>query len=107
MGKFYVIRAFARPSSTLLYLQVGAVTGKTRFIAKNARSRQVEKIDLSVVATPEVLTEIGAKSNWNVRYGHALQTVLVSDAVKECINACWAELKSLRPQFCIRELRNT
>lgn len=102
MGNFYVIRAFARPSSTLLYLQVGATTGKTRFIAKNVRSRNVEIIPLSLVATTEILAEIKATCVWNSRYGYTLQTVLVSSKTKDFINACWNELKQLKPQLCIK-----
>ena len=97
-----VIRSFARPSNVLLYLQVGGTTGKVRFIAKHARSRKVEFIDLSMVATPEILKELEEKGAWNVRYGHALLTVMVSEETKNFINACWDELKKLRPQFCIK-----
>lgn len=101
-GNSYVIRSFARPSNVLLYLQVGGETGKAHFIAKNARSRQVEKIDLSAVATEEILAEIKAKSGFNVRYGYALQTVFVSDKTKEFILSCWSELKKLKPNLCIK-----
>ena len=102
MGYAYVIRSFARPSNVLLYLQLDAKTGKTRFIAKNARSRQVEKIELSAVATTEIMTEIREKSGFNVRYGFALMTVAVSEATKEFILSCWSELKTLKPNFCIK-----
>lgn len=102
MANVYIIRAFARPCSTLLYLQIGETTGKTRFIAKRLKTRQVETIDLSSVAGEEILAEIKAKSNWNVRYGHALQTVMVTPETKEFINGCWDELKALRPQLGIK-----
>lgn len=101
-GDVYVIRSFARPSNVLLYLQVGGKTGKTRFIAKHVRSRQVERIDLSATATEEILAEIQAKSGFNVRYGYALQTTSVSNATKEFILSCWSELKKIKPQLCIR-----
>lgn len=104
MGNSYVIRSFARKSKFLLYLLVDAKTGVARFIAKHVRSRQVEKVPLSVVATAETLSEIGAKSNWNIRYGQTLQTALVSDDTKKFINACWDELNSIRPQFCIEQI---
>jgi hypothetical protein len=102
MAKVYIIRSFARPSSTLLYLQVGAETGKTRFIVRHARRRQVETVDLSVVATEEILTEIREKSGFNARYGFALQTVSVSEATKNFIFDCWSELKTLKPNLCIK-----
>ena len=101
-GNFYVIRAFARPSRVLLYLLVGAKTGNVRFIARYVRSRQVEKIDLPLVATADVLAEISEKSAWNIRYGYALQTVMVSAETKQFINDCWEKLKMLKPGFCIR-----
>ena len=97
-----IIRSFAHPSNVLLYLQVGGETGKVRFIARHVRRRQVETIDLSLVASAEILEELSAKGVWNVRYGYTLQTVLVSEATKEFIEACWRELKSRCPQFCIK-----
>lgn len=101
MGKTYVIRAFARKCKMLLYLRVWDETGITGFIAKNVRSRQVEKIPLSTTATADILAEIRAKSNRSNRYGYALQTISVSNATKNFISACWSELKNLRPQLCI------
>ena len=97
-----VIRAFAHPSKVLLYLQVDGETGKVRFIARNARRRQVETINLSIVASAEILEELSTKGEWNIRYGHTLQTVLISEATKEFIEDCWKELKSRYPQFCIK-----
>ena len=102
MGQFYVIRSFARPCGTLLYFQVDRETGDTRFIVKHARSRRVEKVLLTAVATAEILAEIRAKSAWNVRYGHALQTTYVSKQTKDFINSCWDELKKLKPQLAIK-----
>ena len=97
-----VIRSFARPSNVLLYLQVGGTTGKARFIARHVRSRQVETIDLTTVATESILKELEEKGAWNVRYGYTLLTVMVSEETKTFINACWDELKALRPKFCIK-----
>ena len=102
MGQFYIIRSFARPCGTLLYLQVDKETGDTRFIAKHARSRRVEKIPLTAVAAAEILAEIGAKSALNVRYGQALLTTYVSKQTKDFINSCWDELKKLKPQLAIK-----
>ena len=102
MKKNFVIRAYARPCGVMLDLQVNGETGKTQFIAKKPRSQQSETIHLTAVASKEILKEIEAKSGFNVHWGHALQTVAVSQATKELINNCWDELKHLKPQFCIK-----
>ena len=94
------INSFKRPSSTLLYLQVGGKTGRTRFIAM--RSRQLEEIPLSIVATTEILDEIRQKSAIDPRNGHVLLTTTVSMETRSFINECWTELKKLKPEFCIK-----
>ena len=101
MGYFYTINAFKRPSSTLLVLQIGGKTGKSRFIATNIRTRQQMEIPLTPVATAEILKELDDKCWWSSA-GRVLQTVMVSDEMKDFINACWNELKKEKPEFCIK-----
>ena len=102
--KNYVIRAYARPCSTMLQLKVNGETGKAHFVATNARNRQSEDIELSQVATPEILQELDKKSGFNAALGDdwCLQTVAVTMATKHFIMNCWDELKKLRPQLGIR-----
>ena len=103
MAKVYVISAFTRPCNTLVYLQIDHKTGETRFLVPDIRYGGADEIPLSLVASPEVLKEIISKSRWNLRFGHSLQTVLVSQATKDFINSCWDELKKLKPQFCVSD----
>ena len=102
MKKNYFIHSFARPSNTVLSLQLGAKTGKTRFIARNVKNGNIEIIDISCVATLEILEEIKAKSVWSSHYGWALNTTLVSGATKDFISGCWQDLKKLKPELCIK-----
>lgn len=101
MKKNYFIHSFAHPSNTLLSLQLGAKTGRTRFIARSVKNGKVEIIDISCVATPEILKEISDKSVWG-RTGWVLNTTLVSNTTKEFVGNCWSELKKTKPELCIK-----
>ena len=104
MKKNFLIRAYARPCSTMLQLKVSGETGKTHFVATNVRSRQREEIPLSQVASENILKELDAKSGFNAALGSdwCLQAVTVNMATKHFIVDCWDELKKLRPQLGIR-----
>ena len=96
--KSCLIRSHSRPSSTLLWLQVGLKTGKARFLVK---ANGLQKIPLSVVALPEVLEEISSKSVLAGKF-YELRNPKLSKDTTEFIEACWSELKKLRPELCIK-----
>jgi len=104
MAKNFVIRAYARPCSTMLSLKVNGENGQAKFVATNARSRQKEEIPLSLVATTEILEELDKKSGFNAALGDdwVLTTVTVNMMTKHFIVDCWDELKKLKPQLGIR-----
>ena len=104
MNKNFVIRAYARPCSTMLSLRVNGENGKVLFTATNARNRQSEDIELSQVATPEILQELDKKSGFNAALGDdwVLTTVTVNMMTKHFIVDCWDELKKLKLQLGIR-----
>jgi len=104
MQKNFVIRAYARPCSTMLSLKVNGENGQAKFVATNARSRQKEEIPISLVATEDIIQELDAKSGFNAALGSdwCLQTVAVNMKTKHFIVDCWDELKKLKPQLGIR-----
>lgn len=104
MNKNFVIRAYARPCSTMLALKVNGENGQTKFVATNVRNRQREEIPISLVATEDIIQEIDKKSGFNAALGDdwCLQTVAVNMATKHFINDCWDELKKTKPQLGIR-----
>lgn len=104
MKKNFKIRAYARPCSTMLSLNVNGENGMAHFVATNARNRQSENIKLSQVATPEILQELDKKSGFNAALGDdwVLTTVAVNMMTKHFIVDCWDELKKTKPQLGIR-----
>jgi hypothetical protein len=88
----------------MLSLRVNGENGKVLFTATNARNRQSEDIELSQVATPEILQELDKKSGFNAALGDdwVLTTVTVNMMTKHFIVDCWDELKKLKPQLGIR-----
>jgi len=102
--KNYVIRAYARPCSTMLSLKVNGKNGTTKFVATNVRSHKVEEIPLSQVATEDILKELAKKSVFNAALSDdwCLQTVAVTMATKHFIMNCWDELKKQKPELGIR-----
>ena len=104
MAKNFLIRAYARPCSTMLQLKVNGENGKTHFVATNVRNRQREEIPLTLVATPDIIHEIDKKSGFNAALGDdwCLQAVTVNMATKHFIINCWDELKKIKPQLGIR-----
>lgn len=102
MEKIFVIRAYARPCGTMLSLNVNGETGKSYFVALNGRNKQEETINLSQVANSGTLKEFSSKSGFNVQQGYVVLTVALSKVTKDFINACWEELKQLKPKLCIK-----
>lgn len=96
--KKYLICVFAHPSSSMISLQLYS-TGKALF---TVRKKGKYFINLSCVATQEVIDEVEKKCAWSSLRGRVLETVLVSNATKKFIEDCWQELKKLKPELCIK-----
>lgn len=101
MNTVYTIRALAHPSSTLLSLLIDGKTGESCFFATNLKTRRSVEIPLTPIATEKILTELDEKCAYSSE-GRVLITTMVSPTTKTFINACWNELKTLKPEFCIK-----